>query len=141
MKPEERVQNRKEKSKKIVEDFFTGIKQYYDKLPRKSATAKAIAYALNNQAALMRFLEDGKIEIDNNAAKRAIRGIAIGRKNWLFAGSDKGGETTAAILSLIETVKLNNINPWQYLKSVFATIQDHNSTKIAELLPWNIKLE
>ena len=69
-----------------------------------------------------------------------MRSIAIGRKNWLFAGSDRGGETAAAIYSLIETAKLNQINPWQYLREVLTTIQDHQANKIAELLPWNIKL-
>lgn len=96
---------------------------------------------MNNEVALMRFLDDGKIEIDNNAAERAMRSIAVGRKNWLFAGSDRGGDTAAAMYSLIETAKLNNINPWKYLQKVLGTIQDHNSTKIAELLPWNLKLE
>ena len=89
----------------------------------------------------MRFLDDGKIEIDNNAAERSLRSIALGRKNWLFAGSDEGGETAAAFYSLIETAKLNNINPWRYLRQVLASIQDHSSTKLAELLPWNIKLD
>jgi hypothetical protein len=89
----------------------------------------------------MRFLDDGKVEIDNNAAERAMRAIALGRKNWLFAGSDKGGNTAAAMYSLMETAKLNNINPWKYLQKVLSTIQDYNSAKIADLLPWNIILE
>lgn len=95
---------------------------------------------MNHQEALMRFLENGQIEIDNNAADRAMRSIAIGRKNWLFAGSDQGGHVAANIYSLIETAKLNNINPWQYLAKVFDVIQDYNSNKLYELLPWNIKL-
>ena len=89
----------------------------------------------------MRSLDNGRIEIDNNAAEGAMRSIAIGRKNWLFAGSDRGGDTAAAMYSLIETAKLNNINPWKYLQKVLGTIQDNNSTKIAELLPWNLRLE
>jgi transposase len=141
LEPEERLKYRQEHSKELVEKFFITIKKYYDKLPKKSMTAKAITYALNNEVALKCFLEDGKIQVDNNAAERAMRGIALGRKNWLFAGSDSGGETAAAFYSLIETAKLNDINPWQYLKAVLARIQDHNSTKIAELLPWNIVLE
>ena len=88
-------------------------------MPQKSATTKAINYAMNNKIALMRFLDDGRIEIDNNAAERAMRAIALGRKNWLFAGSDQGGNTAANIYSLIETAKLNNINPWQYLEKYF----------------------
>ncbi|KJW03236.1 transposase IS66 family protein [Rickettsia endosymbiont of Ixodes pacificus] len=83
----------------------------------------------------------GKIEIDNNAAERAMRSIAIGRKNWLFAGSDSGGHTASIIYSIIETAKLNNINPWKYLQKVLAIIQDYKANKIADLLPWNIILD
>lgn len=139
--PEQRQKVRQQKSKEPVHNLFANWKKSYNELPKKSQTAKAIAYALNNQEALMRFLNNGKIEIDNNACERALRGIAIGRKNYLFAGSDRGGETAAAMYSLIETAKLNGMNPWKYLKYVLATIQDHNSTKIAELLPWNVHLE
>ena len=139
--PEERLRIRRERSKELVESLFLKMKEKLGKLPQKSMTGKAINYGLNNQAALLRFLEDGKIEIDNNAAERALRSVAIGRKNWLFAGSDIGGETAAVFYSLIETAKLNNINPWRYLRQIFANIQDYNSKKIADLLPWNIKLE
>jgi transposase len=104
-------------------------------LPQKSSTVKAINYAINNEDALMRFLDDGQIEIDNNAAELAMRGIALGRKNSMFAGSDKGGHNAANIYSLIETAKLNNINPWRYLEKVFDVIQDYNSNKLHELLP------
>jgi len=131
--PDQRRKVRQEQSKKLVVDLFTSFKAALPKLPRKSATTLAINYAMNNQAALMRFLDNGKIEIDNNAAERAIRGIALGRKNWLFAGSDNGGHTAATIYSLVETAKLNNINPQTYLAKVLATIQDHNSTKLEEL--------
>jgi transposase len=141
LNPEERLKYRQEHSKPLVDKLFTSLKKFYGNLPRKSMTAKAIVYALNNQAALMRFLEDGKVQIDNNIAERAIRPIAIGRKNWLFAGSDRGGETAANIYTLIETAKMNGLNPWKYLRQVLATIQDYNSQKISELLPWNIKLE
>jgi transposase len=141
LEPEERLLHRQERSKELVERLFTSFEKNYNKLPRKSMTAKAINYGLKNKAALMRFLDDSKIEIDNNAAERALRAVALGRKNWLFAGSDNGGETAATFYSLIETAKLNNINPWLYLRQVLATIQDYNSAKLAELLPWNIKLE
>ena len=139
--PDQRKQERQSRSKELVQKLFTYWKKFYNDLPKKSNTARAIAYALNNEVALMRFLDSGKIEIDNNAAERAMRSIALGRKNWLFAGSDKGGNTAAAMYSLMETVKLNNINPWKYLQKVLSTIQDYNSTKIADLLPWNIILE
>lgn len=140
LEPEERLKARNEKSKKLVDELFKSFRSDYKKLPRKSPTAMAIAYGLNNEKALKRFLSNGKIEIDNNAAERAMRGIALGRKNYLFAGSDEWGERAAAFYSLIETAKLNDINPWLYLREVLAKIQDHNSQKLAELLPWNIKL-
>ncbi len=94
-------------------------------------------YALGRWSALSRYLDDGALEIDNNAAERSIRGIALGRKNWLFAGSDAGGERAAAIYSLIRTCKLNAIDPEAYLRSVFAQIADHPINRVAGLLPWN----
>ena len=109
-------------------------------LPSKSATGQAISYALNNEAALKRFLEDGMAKVDNNAAERAIRTVAMGRKNCMFAGSDSGGETAGTMYTIIETAKANGLNPWEYLRVVLDQIQDHNSQKIADLLPWNIKL-
>ena len=134
----ERYKARQERSRDLVLKLFTSWRKYLKELPKKSATGLAINYALNNEAALKRFLDDGKIEIDNNAAERAMRSIALGRKNWLFAGSDAGGETAAAIYSITETAKLNGINPWEYLKQVLTRIQDHNAKKVAELLPWNL---
>jgi len=92
------------------------------------------------ESGLSLFLEDGAVEIDNNIAERAMRPIAVGRKNWLFAGSDKGGESAANIFSLIQTAILNGVNPHAYLKKVLENIQDHNSQKLHELLPWNINL-
>lgn len=108
------------------------------RLPGKSATAQAIRYALSRWPALTRYLDDGTIEIDNNAAERAIRPLALGRKNWLFAGSDRGGERAAAILSLIETAKLNDLDPEAYLRDVLARIADHPINRIDALLPWNM---
>ena len=123
LKWEQRLQVRKEKSKKLVNELFDGLNKAYKQLPNKSSTSKAIKYALNNETALRRFLDNGNIEIDNNAAERALRAVAIGRKNWLFAGSDKGGNTAAIFYTLIETAKLNNINPVKYLHKVFEVIQ------------------
>ena len=139
--PDKRKEARQKRSKEKVDKLFRNWKKYYAVLPKKSPTAKAIAYAINNEAALKRFLDNGKIEIGNNAAERAMRGIALGRKNWMFAGSDKGGETAAAMYTIIETVKLNDINPWKYLRHVLATIQDQPHNKMADLLPWNVKLK
>ena len=93
---------------------------------------------MNNEIALKRFLDDGRVEIDNNAAERALRAIAIGRKNWLFAGSDNSGEAAANIYTVIETAKMNGLNPEVYLKKILSEIQDYNSQKVTDLLPWNI---
>ena len=93
-------------------------------------------YALGRWTALSRYVDDGTLEIDNNAAERSIRAIALGRKNWLFAGSDAGGERAAAIYSLIETCKLNDIDPEAYLRSILSRIADHPINRVAELLPW-----
>lgn len=140
MQSEERLEYRRQHSKSIVDKLFVYIKSNLKKLPSKGETVKAINYALNNEQALRTFLANGKVEIDNNAVERAIKPVALGRKNWLFAGSDNGGERAANIYTLIETAKLNGLNPWQYLQKVLADIQDYNSLKLAELLPWNITL-
>lgn len=120
---------------------FISFKKARKKLPQKSLTCKAITYALNNEGALKGFLSDGQIKIDNNAAERALRSVAIGHKNWLFARSDEGGRTAATIYTLLETAKLNGVNPWVYLRKVLYVIQDKSIQKMAQLLPWNLKLD
>ena len=132
---------RQEQSKPLLDNLFKRLKAVQKKLPRKSSTARAIYYALANEEALSIFLSDGKIEIDNNAAERAMRSIAIGRKNWLFAGSDKGGDVAANIYSIITTCKINNINPQKYLHKLLSVIAGYNHKKIEDLLPWNLKLD
>jgi transposase len=107
-------------------------------LSKKSELAKAIRYALSNWTALTRFCEDGRIEIDNNAAERALRAVALGRKNWLFAGSDDGGERAAAMYTLLGTAKLNDLNPESYLRYVLERIADHPINQIEDLLPWKL---
>ncbi|MVW80516.1 IS66 family transposase [Bordetella sp. 02P26C-1] len=109
-------------------------------LSRKSALAEAIRYALARWVALTRYVDDGRIEIDNNAAERALRVVALGRKNYLFAGSDAGGHSAAAIYSLLGTAALNGIEPMAYLREVLARIADHPINRIQELLPWNLVL-
>jgi transposase len=107
------------------------------KLSGKSDLAKAFRYMLSRWDSLVRYLGDGRIAIDNNPAERAMRGVALGRKNYLFAGSDKGGERAAAFYSLIETAKLNGLNSELYLRDILAKIADHPVNRVAELLPWN----
>jgi len=106
----------------------------------RSELAKAIRYARSRWAALTRYLDDGTLEISNNAAERAIRPLALGRKNYLFAGSDAGGERAAAAYTLIETAKFNSLDPQAYLREVIDRIADHPINRVAELLPWNIGL-
>ena len=111
------------------------------KVSGKSELAKAIRYALTRWEALVRYVDDGRLEIDNNAAERALRAVALGRKNYLFAGSDAGGERAAALYSLTETAKLNGLDPEAYLRDVLARIADHPINRIDELLPWNWRVQ
>src|SRR5437762_11659225 len=107
------------------------------KLSRNSDVTKAMNYMLTRWDAFARFLEDGRICISNNAAERALRGIALGRKAWLFAGSDRGGERAAIMFTLIQTAKLNDVDPQAWLADVLARIADHKINDLAALLPWN----
>ena len=107
-------------------------------LSRKSPLALAIRYALTRWTALTRYRDDGRIEIDNNTAERALRVVALGRKNYLFCGSDAGGDRAAAIYSLIGTAKLNGLDPEAYLRYVIERIADHPINRIEELLPWAV---
>ncbi len=103
-------------------------------------TAAAIRYALSRRPALTRYADDGQLEIDNNAAERALRVVALGRKNYLFCGSDAGGERAARIYSLLGSAKLNGLDPELYLHYVLERIADHPINRIHELLPWNVSI-
>jgi transposase len=135
---EERRTVRQERSKPLLASLRSWFEATLPQLSRKSDTTTAIRYALSRWNALLRFCEDGRLEIDNNAAERSLRGVALGRKNYLFAGSDSGGERAAAIYSLIESAKLNGLDPEVYLREVLTRIADHPINRIQELLPWTI---
>jgi transposase len=132
-----RRQQRQLRSKPIVEALAAWAEETAPKLSRKSELAIAFRYMRARWTALTHCFEDGRLSLDNNPAERAIRGVAIGRKNYLFAGSDAGGRRAAAMYSLIETAKLNGINPQAYLADVLARIADHPAKRVADLLPWN----
>jgi transposase len=136
--PDERRQVRNARARPLLESMRTWMESSLSKLSRKSDTTAAIHYALALWDAFVRYCDDGRIEIDNSAAERALRAIALGRKNYLFAGSDRGGERAATFYSLIGTAKLNRIDPEAYLRYVLEHIADHPITRIEELLPWNI---
>ena len=106
-------------------------------MPKKSDLRTAFQYGLNRWTAFTLFLEDGRVAIDNNGAERALRPIGVGRRNWLFAGADTGGETLARAMTLIETAKMNGLDPQAYLADIFDRIHDHKNNKLDELLPWN----
>jgi transposase len=136
--PDARREVRQARSRPLLEGLHAWLKETMAKLSRKSELAKAIHYALERWAAFIAFVDDGRVEMDNNAAERALRTVAIGRKNYLFAGSDNGGERAAAIYSLLGSAKLNGIDPEAYMIAVLRRIADHPINRIAELLPWNL---
>jgi len=136
--PDERRAARNTRSRPLLESPKQWFEETLGKLSRKSDTAMAVRYALGRWEALLRFCDDGRIEIDNNAAERALRVVALGRKDFLSAGSDGGGESAAAIYSLLGTAKLNGIDPESYLRNVLSRIADHPINRIEELLPWNV---
>jgi transposase len=136
--PEERRRVRVEHSRPLLESLKQWLEETLVKLSRKSETAQAVRYALGRWDALLRYVDDGRLEMDNNAAERALRVVALGRKNYLFAGSDRGGERAATIYSLIGTAKLNDTDPETYLREVLSRIADHPINRIEELLPWNL---
>ena len=138
--PEIRKTIRQLREKPLLDSMHTWLEAALAKLSRKSDTAAAIRYALSRWPALTRYIDDGHLEIDNNAAERALRVVALGRKNFLFAGSDAGGERAAAIYSLLGSAKLNGLDPEIYLQHVLERIADHPISRINELLPWNLSL-
>ena len=136
--PEERRRERQTRARPVLEDFRDWLETQRQRVSRKSDIAEAIGYALNHWTALTRYATDGRVEIDNNAAERALRAVALGRKNFLFSGSDAGGERAAALYSLIGSAKLNDIDPEAYLSTVLTRIAEHPINRIEELLPWRL---
>jgi len=139
--PAERRAARQEYAVPRLKDLREWLEVTLRKTSKKSELAGAIRYTLSRWTVLTRYCEDGRIEIDNSAAERALRAVALGRKNYLFAGSDAGGERAAAFYSLIGSAKLHGIDPEAYLREVFTRIADHPINRIEELLPWNLTAE
>jgi len=137
MPPDHRRRERQQRSQPIAAALAAWAAETVPKLSRKSELAAAFRYMRARWPALVRCFDDGRLAIDNNPAERALRGVAIGRKNYLFAGSDAGGGRAAAMYSLIETTKLNGVNPQHYLADVLDRIADHPARQIAQLMPWN----
>jgi transposase len=133
-----RCEVRQARARPLVDELHRWFNKTLAGLSRKSDTATAIRYALSRWRALTRYLDDGQIEMDNSAAERALRTVALGRKNYLFAGSDAGGERAASIYSLLGTAKLNGLDPEHYLRRVLEQIADHPINRVQELLPWNL---
>ena len=141
--PEERLTLRNQRSRKIVEDFHEWLLEIRPGILPKSLLGTAVTYGLNQWENLVRFLEDGRVELDNNRAERSIKPFVIGRKNWLFANTPKGARASATIYSIIETARENRLNPYAYLNLLFEILPNLDSRDDATheaLLPWNVKL-
>ncbi|MGH9416496.1 MAG: IS66 family transposase, partial [Terriglobales bacterium] len=136
--PEARLAARQARAAPLLAELKLWLKETMPKLSARSDTMAAVRYALARRDALLLYACDGHIEIDNNAVEREMRPVALGRKNYLFAGSDAGGERAAAIYGLIGTAKLNRLDPEAYLRHVLDRLADHPINRIAELLPWNL---
>jgi transposase len=135
--PAERLAVRQERSAPLMAELHIWLTEQVAKLSRGHDLAKACFYMLKRWDAFTRFLDDGRICLTNNAAERALRCIPLGRKAWLFCGSDRGGQRAAVIYTLIQTAKLNDVDPQAWLADVFARIADHPATRLDQLLPWN----
>jgi transposase len=135
--PQERVRIRHEHSQPLIIELQTWLREQRARISKHSETGKAIDYSLKRWTAFTRFLDDGRLCMTNNAAERELRAVAMGRKNWTFAGSDEGGRRAAAVYTLIATAKLNDIDPQAWLADVLARLPDHPAKCIHELLPWN----
>ena len=136
-KAEERLAVRQAPSRPLIEDLHAYMREQVAKLSRGHDLAKAFNYILKRWTSFTLFLEDGRVCLSNNAAERGLRGIALGRKSWLFCGSDRGGQRAAAMYGLIVTAKMNGIDPQVWLADVLSRIAAHPAHRLDELLPWN----
>jgi len=134
---DERAALRNEKARPVFDDLETWLRAQLPKISGKSPLAKAIRYALSRMPKTRAYLDNGFLELDNNTVERAMKPVAIGRKNWMFAGSQRGGKAMAIAFTLIETAKLNGVDPQAWLTDVLSRIADHKINRIDELLPWN----
>lgn len=134
---EERLRVRKEQSAPLLAALEAWLREQRSCLSSASSVAKPIDYMLRRWDRFTRFIDDGRICLTNNAAERALRGFALGRKSWLFAGSERGADRAAVMVSLIETAKLNHVDPQAWLADVLARIAEHPAHRLDELLPWN----
>lgn len=137
---EERLALRKERSVPLMHSLYGWLQRQMATLSRHSDTAKSFTYMLKLWASLNEYCPNGWVEIDNNIAENALRSVAVGRKNWLFAGSDSGGERAAILYSLIGTCRLNGVEPEAWLRYVINHIADWPSNKVQDLLPWKLDL-
>ena len=139
--PQQRVGVRTERSRPLVVALEAWLRERRARVSKNSDTGKAIDYSLKRWTALTRFLDDGRLCMTNNAAERELRAIAVGRRNWTFAGSDEGGRRAAALYTLIASAKLNDVDPQAWLADMLARLPDHPAKRIHELLPWNWRLQ
>ena len=137
LEPKARRLLRQQRAKPVADALHAWLIEQRQRLAKADVTAKAIDYSLSNWRALTRYLDDGNVPIDNNAAENAVRPLVVGRKNWVFVGSQQAGERAAVVMSLIESAKLNGHDPWAYLKDVFERLPTLKQRDLARLLPHN----
>ncbi|GGY57541.1 hypothetical protein GCM10007148_28670 [Parvularcula lutaonensis] len=135
--PGDRLALRQQEAAPVMDELRAWMGATLPQLPGRSSLAQALRYAITRTKRMAPYLADGRSELDNNTAERSVRAIALGRKNYLFAGSDAGGERAAAAYTLIETAKLNRVDPQAWLTDVLTRIADHPINRINELLPWH----
>lgn len=141
--PKDRYEERLKQSKPILDAFLSWLQKQEQQVLPKSALGKAIAYCLNQWDKLIAFLEDGRLEIDNNRSERSIKSVVIGRKNWLFANTPQGARASAIIYSIVETAKANQLNPYYYLRYLFEQLPNmdlSDKNALDQMLPWSTTL-